>query len=64
MDVRRATEPDLSTYMGVDMNPVLGALFWGAFLRERSLGSAQHSYRDSRFNDVSLDVTPTNSGPS
>jgi len=29
MDTRGATEPDMSTYPGVDMTQVLGPLFWG-----------------------------------
>jgi len=32
MDVRRATEPDMSTYMGMDISPVLGPLFWGTLI--------------------------------
>jgi len=31
MDMRRDTEPDMSTYLGVDMSSVLGPLFWGKF---------------------------------
>lgn len=33
MDARGAPEPDMSTYLGVNMTPVLGPLFWGMFSR-------------------------------
>ena len=31
MDVKRAPEPDMSTYPGMDMTQELGPLFWGMF---------------------------------
>lgn len=27
-----ATEPDMSTYLGVDLTHTLGPLFWGTFI--------------------------------
>jgi hypothetical protein len=34
MDLGRAAEPDMTTYLGVDVTQTLGPLFWGAsFLR-------------------------------
>lgn len=31
MDVRSITEPDMSTYPGINMTQVLGPFFWGMF---------------------------------
>jgi len=32
MDVRRDTGPDMSTYLGIDITPSLGPLFWGTLV--------------------------------
>ena len=32
MDTRRAIEPDMSTNPGINITPIMGSLFWGAFL--------------------------------
>ena len=29
--MKRAAEPDMSTYLGIDLDPILGPLFWGMF---------------------------------
>lgn len=31
MNMKRAAEPDMSTYLGIDLDPILGPLFWGTF---------------------------------
>ena len=29
--MKRVTEPDMSTYLGINLDPILGPLFWGTF---------------------------------
>jgi len=30
--MKRDVGPDLSTYLGINLDPILGPLFWGTFL--------------------------------
>lgn len=34
MDVRNATQPDMSVYPGIDMSSLMGSFFWGALFSQ------------------------------
>ena len=61
-NMKRVTEPDMSTYLGINLDPILGPLFWGTFLLLELSVSANYFGRNSHFHGVSLDVQPTSPG--